>query len=429
MKSKTIFNLLLAILCVYSFSNCSSNETTDSEKENNNTQLSSAKMDSNVDNLITTLSDELYASFSGTETRGMGKTSDEIRTPNYFGGSFQDNSKLVILIKDYDKGGIEDIQKRIGQNSLVLFSKCKYSLSELEQLNDQLGYIYFKNIALREKLGWTAVGISQMDNRVIVYLQDKSERYITTFKKEVSNSPMIIFGQMGKIELLNDLKPDTLVYTRSTSSLTNIFLGSRYSCSSNDLSTIGSVWYRAKLNGKKGFVTAAHVLPALNLSVRINSNICGSVKKVAKGPATETSFIQVNESNYYPTNVTQWTKTSLKSSPASYSSLVGKTVTAEGGTSKKAIRGRITKTNMQYNVNCESIADHLNFNITKAVFAEYSNQNIILQHGDSGCPIYDAAKNICGTLTATSKDVTTRKNFFIFSSAELSMKELGVTMY
>ncbi len=158
-----------------------------------------------------------------------------------------------------------------------------------------------------------------------------------------------------------------------------------------------------------------------------NSTTCGTVKKVVKGPSVDAAFVEINESRFYPTNVTQWTKTTLFSSIIPYSSLTGKTVTAEGNATRKAITGKVTTTDLQYTISCNSVVGTLNYNIRRGVSATYTNQSTILKKGDSGCIIYDSSKKICGILSATSLNKTPA--YMIFSSAELSIKDLGITIY
>ena len=180
-------------------------------------------MSSNTEDIVTDLSTRLYASYSNRQTRALNKSSDGIVTPNYFGGSYFNGSKLVVLIKNNDKQGIKDVQKRIGTSSFILYKKCSFSLNELNKLNDDLGEIYFNKKSLRDKLGWTAVGINQMENHVIVYLKELCQEKISLFKQEVSSSPMIIFEQMDEIEALNTVQPDSIAfYTRAANALTNI---------------------------------------------------------------------------------------------------------------------------------------------------------------------------------------------------------------
>ena len=62
---------------------------------------------------------------------------------------------------------------------------------------------------------------------------------------------MIIFEQMDEIEALNTVQPDSIAfYTRAANALTNIHMGSGYTCTKT-LQASGSVGFRAKLNGKK----------------------------------------------------------------------------------------------------------------------------------------------------------------------------------
>lgn len=422
MKKNIVLSCMLIFCCC--FFSCSSDDNS-TKKMLPTTEVSN--MSSDTEDIVTNLSTQLYASYSNGQTRALNKSSDGILTPNYFGGSYFNGSKLVVLIKNNDKQGIKDVQKRIGTSSFILYEKCSFSLNELNKLNDDLGEIYFNKKSLREKLGWTAVGINQMKNHVIVYLKELSQEKILSFKREVSSSPMIVFEQMNEIDALNTVHPDSIAfYTRAANALTNIHMGSGYTCTKT-LQTNGSVGFRAKLNGKKGFVTAAHVLPATNLSVVFNSATCGTVKKVVKGPSVDAAFVEINESLFYPTNVTQWTKKVLLSSIVPYSSLTGKTVTAEGNTTRKAITGTVTITDLQYAISCNSVVGTLNYNIKRGVSATYTDQNTILRGGDSGCIVYDNSKKICGILSATSYKKTPA--YMIFSSAELSVKDLGVVMY
>lgn len=92
-------------------------------------------------------------------------------------------------------------------------------------------------------------------------------------------------------------------------------------------------------------------MPVTNLSVVFNSK-CGTGKKVVKGSSVDTAFVEINERLFYPTNVTQWTKNVLSSSFVSHSSLTGKTVTAEGNTTRKAVTVKLLPPNfnIQYHV-------------------------------------------------------------------------------
>ncbi len=129
-----------------------------------------------------------------------------------------------------------------------------------------------------------------------------------------------------KIEPI-EIQKDTIAIDNdiSTFSVTNIYLSSLYTCSTTTtagttLTATGSVGYRAKLNGHNGFMTASHVLPALGLTVKVNSKACGVVKGVTKGAQTEAAFVMTTN-NFTPINTTNWTGTKIKPTVVKYTSL------------------------------------------------------------------------------------------------------------
>lgn len=214
--------------------------------------------------------------------------------------------------------------------------------------------------------------------------------------------------------------------------VTNIYLSSLYTCSTTTtdgtLTATGSVGYRAKLNGHNGFMTASHVLPALGLTVKVNSKACGVVKGVTKGAQTEAAFVMTTN-NFTPINTTSWTSTKISPTVVKYMSLLNTTVVAEGGITKKAIEGTVTDIEVTWHVQGESVSGKLDFIVSKAIAAEYTNQSLSLQQGDSGCPIYDkSSKNICGSLTGRAVNKNKQK-VFIFTSAEIALNSMKATLY
>lgn len=180
------------------------------------------------------LSEKLYHSFEASETRSE-KCEAGDKYPDYFGGSYVDGNKLTVLIKNDNPQGIKDIYGRIGKSNIIQFRECKYSLNELNMLNEQLGLLYDDN-NLRKTTGWTSIGIGIMENRVIVYLKECSTREIDKFKKLVSDSDMITFEEMSEVILLDQLiEVDTINtshITRSTVPV-NIHMGTEITCSAN----------------------------------------------------------------------------------------------------------------------------------------------------------------------------------------------------
>ena len=98
-------------------------------------------------------------------------------------------------------------------DSNVTFASCTYSLQELKELHAKLKVSFAKKAALRDEIGWVAVGIRPIQNRIVVYLNNASNKNISKFKNEICNSDKIIFDQleMEPIEIQKDTAKDEKV--------------------------------------------------------------------------------------------------------------------------------------------------------------------------------------------------------------------------
>ena len=164
-----------------------------SESPSNNVQQKSVQQIK--DDQTVQLGEELYNSFSYKLTR-----SQEENT--------QDN--LIVLIKGMDKEGIKDVYQRIGKHDNLKFKECSYSLQELRNLKEKLSEIFFSDENKRKNLKWVSVGISIEKNRIVVFLEDVSSYAIKQFKKEVIDSPMIIFEEMHEVQDLSYIIVDSI---------------------------------------------------------------------------------------------------------------------------------------------------------------------------------------------------------------------------
>lgn len=242
-----------------------------------------------------------------------------------------------------DKEGIKDVYQRIGKHDNLKFKECSYSLQELRDLKEKISDIYFSDENKRKNLQWVSVGISIEKNRIVVFLEDVSSYAIKKFKKEVIDSPMVIFEEMHEVKDLSYIIVDSIdndnLLTRSTAK-TNIHLGSAITLSGAEYSATGSVGFRAMKGNEHGFITAAHVVPINGLTVYSNSKACGTSVATTRGPKAEAAFIKVNYNNFYPTNVAQWTKTATVAGIISYNNLVNRNVVLEGCITKKSDRSQ-----------------------------------------------------------------------------------------
>ena len=77
---------------------------------------------------IEQLNEKLYESYANIATRENNTTSDDMITPEYFGGSYVKANKLIVMVKSRSQKGIEDVKKRLGTDSNVIF-ECSCSVS------------------------------------------------------------------------------------------------------------------------------------------------------------------------------------------------------------------------------------------------------------------------------------------------------------
>ena len=169
---------------------------TNAPKANNGAKTSAQKQAGKETSL--SLNEELHKSFSTNYKRD---SDEKVSYPAYFGGSYTGTKdSLVILVKNMDKDGIADIYERIGKHPNLYFKSCTYSLNELNELKEALDKKYFGNPSLRKKLNWISSGISIEQNKIVVFLGKNSPKCIDDFKKNITNSPMLIFEELHEYE-------------------------------------------------------------------------------------------------------------------------------------------------------------------------------------------------------------------------------------
>ena len=193
MNSKNLYFTIFSLILLGFISSCAENSNKCSPSYASN---------------IEQLNEKLYDSYANVAVRKNNTTSDDIITPEYFGGSYVKANKLIVMVKNGSLKGIEDIKKRLGTDSNVTFVSCTYSLQELKELNAKLQVSFAKKAALRDEIGWVAVGIKPIQNRIVVYLNNASNKNISKFKNEICNSDKIIFDQL-EIEPI-EIQKDTV---------------------------------------------------------------------------------------------------------------------------------------------------------------------------------------------------------------------------
>ena len=200
MNSKNLYFTIFSLILLGFISSCAEN---------------SNKCRSSYASNIEQLNEKLYDSYANVAVRKNNTTSDDIITPEYFGGSYVKANKLIVMVKNGSPKGIEDVKKRLGTDSYVIFKSCTYSLQELKELHAKLTVSFAKKAALRDKIGWVAV--------------------ISKFKNEICNSDKIIFDQL-EIEPIEIQKDTVAIDNENSANVRGKDAFRKIICSANILS-------------------------------------------------------------------------------------------------------------------------------------------------------------------------------------------------
>lgn len=118
--------------------------------------------------------------------------SDSIEYPDYYGGSYIEDGKLIVYIV---KGNNERIPRLLSSDSIFVVKECDYSYNELLKATNEVSEFMVsekkEENPIREKL--SLCSLCETFNWVEVYVSDLPPSFISEFKKQVSNSPAIKF--------------------------------------------------------------------------------------------------------------------------------------------------------------------------------------------------------------------------------------------
>ena len=220
MNSKNLYFTIFSLILLEFISSCAENSNKCSPSYVSN---------------IEQLNEKLYDSYANVAVRENNTTSDDMITPEYFGGSYVKANKLIVMVKNGSPKGIEDIKKRLGTDTNVTFVSCTYSLQELKELHAKLEVSFAKKAALRDEIGWVAVSIRPIQNRIVVYLNNASNKNISKFKNEICNSDKIIFDQL-EIEPIEIQKDTVAIDNEISANVRGKVAFRKIICSANILS-------------------------------------------------------------------------------------------------------------------------------------------------------------------------------------------------
>lgn len=334
--------------------------------------------------------EKLMDSFEETET-------GELIYPNYYGGSYiDDNGEFVVCAVAENAKEKEYALKSIKENadaSDFNIKNVKYSYNELEEMMEFLNEYKQNNCDTIITKNWSGHFLSDRDNAIFVELNDVNDEQISLFRKEVTDSAMITFIKSGgqSVNCAN-LNPGR--------GINNPTLG-----------MVGSMGYRARTNGKIGFVTAGHVGYVGNVIEGASSTI-GKITARQNWGSVDAAFVEITGA-HNPTNTLNGTDATL--STAIRNPAQGATVHKRGahGYSKGVI----------YSTNASG-------EFEKTFFTNLTLTDLQAQHGDSGGIVYYNVTSGSTTTHYTSGIIKgLNNNGTYYTKASLINSALGITRY
>ena len=240
----------------------------------------------------------------------------EIIYPDYYAGSYFDDNKLVIVVTDdsFILQGNSVFSPFIDSDT-VIFKLADYSYFELNEVFELLGPEVDKRLAVscEYALNIVGYGLNSEQNRIVVGLEYLTEEKIDGFRTYIMDSPMIIFTERRRHELLIPVE----TYERDEEHIvpysTIINPGERVATRALFLNPVGTMGYRARLNGVVGFITAAHIFDNVGQRVYPNSAFAthlGVVERRVLDGRIDASFVATNitPGNTLPTGFTLGTQ-------------------------------------------------------------------------------------------------------------------------
>ena len=220
--------------------------------------------------------------------------------PNYYGGSYIDsNNNLVIYLNNATVQKLEAINsiKQIIKDDGFVIVAGNHSYNELNGVMAVLNEFVENNSNSEIAGSISTFYVSDRDNSVVVELDSIDIKQIEHFKKEVIDSPIIVFEpSSGSVTLMANIDAGRKI---------NGNLGG------------GSMGYRAKRGGKNGFVTCQHV--ASSGTVSGTGTLAGAIGTVAQsvlGGNVDCAFVET-VSAHTPTNTLNGLSSTISTSISS----------------------------------------------------------------------------------------------------------------
>lgn len=181
--------ILISALLLFAYS-C--NQQSNSSRSENN---SASEEFTNENVSAIDLHDKLMSHFSDD---WIERESDSEIYPEFYGGSFVDHNGIFVVAVTGNQEKNKQLLIEILETEEFKTEIVKYSFKDMMLVMDEIDN-FLLDVTIPEDhpvlIRFAGAYPDVMDNRVKVILTEIDDNTITTFRKEISNSPLIIFEQ------------------------------------------------------------------------------------------------------------------------------------------------------------------------------------------------------------------------------------------
>ena len=191
------FNYIYTLILTISLISCNQqNRENNKDSENDNTEETNTIAANNK--LSLEMYDKLMNSFGKD---WMERESDPDLYPDYYGGSFIDNNGNFVIALTNNSQKVQELLKEALETDNFKTETVQYSYRQMLRVMDSIDEFLINNSIPDDHVvlsHFAGAYPDVMENRVKVLFTEVNQSIINSFKRDVINSPMVIF-EKGEI--------------------------------------------------------------------------------------------------------------------------------------------------------------------------------------------------------------------------------------
>ena len=192
MLKSTNYALLLLVTIILASCNQQKSNNNSSNTDSNSSEVNSITQNNQI---ALELHDKLMNHFSRD---WMERESDPDLYPNYYGGSFIDNDGVFVIAVTQNTENVKELLKEALETDNFKIEAVRYSYKEMLRVMDSIDDFLVNSSVSDDHIVLTHFAGAYpdvMENRVKVLLTEVNQNVVSSFKRDVTNSQLVIFEQ------------------------------------------------------------------------------------------------------------------------------------------------------------------------------------------------------------------------------------------